>query len=75
MHLHLHVHALYSVIVYILLQVAFGSDFRSWCSHIPELKMEGTNGERELLGALNHVMEGIEISFYYFFFEVGAFYC
>ena len=52
--------------------MAFGSDFRSWCSNISELKKDGVDGEGELLGLLNHTMEAIEISFYYLFFEVSV---
>ena len=52
------------------IQVAFGSDFRNW---FPKLKKEGVNGEGELLGLLNHTMEGMEISLYYFFFKVSVF--
>ena len=55
--------------------MAFGSDFQSWCSNISELKKEGVDGEGELLGLLKHIMEAIEISFYYLFFEVSVVVC
>ena len=54
------------------MQVAFGSDFRSW---FPERTKEGLDVEAELLGLLNQTLEGVEYSFYYLFFEVSVIVC
>ena len=50
--------------------MAFGSDFRTWYSDIPELKKKGED-DGEVLGLLGHTLEAIRLSFYYlFFFQV-----
>ena len=54
--------------------MAFGSNFRTWYSDIPELKKKGED-EGELLGLLNHTMQAIELSFYYLFFKVCVCVC
>ena len=50
------------------MQVAFGSDYRSFYSDIPELKQEGRS---ELQGLLNHALDGTRMSFYYVLFKVS----
>ena len=49
--------------------MAFGSDFCTWYSDIPELKKKGEDGG-ELLGLQNDALEAVELSFYYLFFPV-----
>ena len=53
--------------------MAFGSDFRTWYSDIPELKKKGEDDGGEVLGLQNDAMQATELSFYYLFFQVNIY--
>ena len=55
--------------------MAFGSDFRTWYSDIPELKKKEEYEEGELLGLQNDVLQAVELSFYYLFYQVSVCVC